>query len=134
LSNVEKIFQFSAIREARVTYVPAVGATTAVQVALGIAQDAEMENAIPTPTQAQTLELNTSILTPAWQVATMTYTHRGTKLWECYNASAEELDTGTQAVICAVLLGASTSVTYGQLYVEYVVDFYEPTPILPSDN
>jgi len=134
LSNIEKIFQFYAMREVRFTYVPAVGATSAVQAAFGIAQDEQFATAIPTPTQSQVLELNTSILVPAWQVATMTYTHRGTKLWECYNSSSEENDSKFQALIYAVLLGASTSVTYGQFYVEYIVDFYEPSPILPSVN
>jgi hypothetical protein len=132
LGNIEAIFQFSAIREARMTYVPAVGATTNVQNAFGIAQDAEIPNGIAAPTQTQLLELNTSILVPAWQIATMTYTHTGTKLWECYNAAAEVLDTRVQAYIGATLLGATSGVTYGQFYVEYMVDFYEPSPILPS--
>jgi len=134
LTNIEKIFQFYAIREVRFTYVPAVGATTNVQAAFGVAQDSEMFLAIPTPTQTQILELNTSILVPAWQVATMTYTHRGTKLWECYAAANEEVGTKVQASIGAVLLGATASITYGQFYVEYIVDFYEPCPVLPSDN
>lgn len=134
LANIEKIFQFYAIRELRLSYIPAVGATTAVQVALGIAQDTQIQIAIPAPTQSQVLELNTSILTPAWQVATMTYTHRGTKLFNCYAAAAEENDTKLQASLTAVLLGAIASTTYGQLYVEYIVDFYEPTPILPTVN
>jgi hypothetical protein len=135
LSNIEKVFQFYAFREVRVTYVPAVGATTVGQLALGIAQDSELSvGAFPTPTQTQVLELNTSILTPMWQVATMTYTHTGVKLWECYASAGEEADTGFQGEMAAVLLGGIASTTYGQLYVEYIVDFYEPCPVLPADN
>jgi len=134
LGNIESIFQFYAIREVRFTYVPAVGATTNAQCAFGVAQDSQIGTAIPAPTQTQILELNTSILVPAWQVATMTYTHTGTKLWECYAASAEEVDTKIQATIGSVLLGGIASTTYGQFYVEYVIDFYEPSPILPTEN
>jgi hypothetical protein len=133
LGNIEGIFQFSAIREARMTYVPAVGATTNVQCAFGITQDENIPGIIAAPTQTQVLEFNTSVLVPAWQVATMTYTHRGTKLWECATSS----DSGLNKIQCtaaAVLLGATASVTYGQFFVEYVVDFYEPCPILPSEN
>jgi len=133
LSNIEKIFQFYGIREVRWTYVPAVGATTNVQAAFGIAQDENLPGVITTPTQTQLLELNTSILVPAWQVATMTYTHRGTKLWECATSSDAGLNK-IQATIGATLLGATASITYGQFYVEYVVDFYEPCPVLATDN
>lgn len=136
LGNIEKIFQFYALREVRFTYIPAVGATTNVQAAFGVAQDVELSvGAFPTPTQSQLLELDYSILTPAWQVATFTYFHRGAKLWECFGSgAAEEAGTKLQAAIGATLLGATASTTYGQFYVEYVCDFYEPSPILSAAN
>jgi hypothetical protein len=131
LTNIEKIFQFYAIREMRATYVPAVGSATTGQLALCVAQDSELSGAFATPTASQVLEFNTSVMTPVWQVATMTYTHRGTKLWES-DSSAESALNRFQAIIGAVLVGGVASTMYGQLFVEYVVDFYEPMPVVAS--
>lgn len=134
ITNVEGIFQYYAIRRLRVHYIPTVGTSTAVSLALAVVQDFEMEVAFSTPTQQQILEFNPSVLTPSWQVASVEYKHTGTKLWECYSGLDTSLPDKYQALLACTLLGAEASTTYGQLWLEYEIDFYQPSPKLPAVN
>jgi hypothetical protein len=133
LSKIESVFQFYAIRYAKITFITTLpSSTTNKSLAFGIASDAGLTG-FTTP--AQVLELSPSMLTPAWQCASMVYTHVGTKVWECFASSAPALDT-----IQGLIYGSQEStvaggtVAIGNLYIEYVVDFYEPGPVLSSVN
>jgi hypothetical protein len=132
VAAVEKMFQWWIIRSLRVHYVPTIGTGTAVSLALGFSTDAELDLAFATPTQQQVLELNPAVLTPVWALSTMEIKATGTKLFQSYAAASQPLDLQYQGVLGATLLGASTSVTYGQLWLEYVIDFYQPCPLIAS--
>jgi hypothetical protein len=137
LTNLQELFQYYAIRKLQVCYVPSTGSSTAVNVALGIAQEAfTVINAVPTPTQQQLLELDPSVLTPVWNVASMTYTHTGTKLWDTSNPGSSSADNSRQLVIGATLGGTPVESTgYGSLWISFTIDFYKPSPVLnePSE-
>jgi hypothetical protein len=131
VAAMEEMFQWWIIRSLKVHYVPTIGTGTAASLSLGYATDGEMPSALASPTQQQVLELNPSLLTPVWALATLEVKATGTKLYESY-ASGEQVDTKFQGVLAATLLGSSTSVVYGQLWLEYVIDFYQPVPLLSS--
>jgi len=133
LSKIESVFQFYAIRWCKLTFITSLpSSSTTAALAFGIASDAGLTG-FTTPTQV--LELTPSMLTPSWQCASMVYTHVGTKVWECFASSAPALDT-IQALVYGSNNTATASLTQtiGSLYVEYVVDFYEPGPVLSSVN
>jgi hypothetical protein len=129
LANAEAMFQFYAIRRLRIHYVPTVGTGTGVSVALAVVADTTINADFTTPTQQQVIEFSPSLITPVWSVSTLDYKHTGTKLWEAYASGTGAL-AQVQAFLCATLLGASTSVVYGQLWMEYEIDFYQPSPVI----
>jgi len=133
LQAVEEMFQWYAFRKIRVIYIPTCGTNQGVSVALGISTDADQSTVIPHPTQQQVMEYNPTMLVPVWQIASMEFKHSGVKLFQTY-ASSEGADTRVQALIAATLLGASTSTTYGQLWLEYTIDFYQQSPINTSTS
>lgn len=135
LSALESLFQFYAIRKLRVTYIPTVGTSTAGSVAIGLAQDANVNGTTATlDTQREVLELTPSMLTPVWNSDSATYTHSGTKVWATSSQNSAPTNDYIQGIFYAVLLGATASVNYGQLRLEFVIDFYKPSPILPSPS
>jgi hypothetical protein len=129
---IEKMFQWWIIRSLRVHYVPTIGTGTAVSLAMGFTTDAELSASFTTPTQQQVLELNPAVLTPVWALSTMEIKATGTKLFESYASGSEASDVHYQGLLVATLLGGTASVTYGQLWLEYVIDFYQPCPLLGS--
>jgi hypothetical protein len=132
LGAIEEMYQWYAFRRIKFHYVPNTGTGTVGSVALGVTTDWEESVSFATPTQQQTLEFNPSVLTPVWAMATMELQHKGSKLFECYAANGESEDTRYQAQICAVILGGVASTVYGQLWIEYELDFYQQSPLLSS--
>jgi len=136
LENIEEIFQWYAIRSLRVFYAPATGSTSTVQIALGYLTDFTITDDITSPTQTQVLEMSPAALFPAWQPAMIEVVHRGTKLFA--SEGGDDSDTTTnnkyQGVLACTIMNGVESTVYGQLWVEYVVDFYQPCPILGSVN
>lgn len=131
LENVEEIFQYYAIRKMRVFYAPATGSTSTVQIALGYLANYGITTDIPSPTQTQVLEMSPAALFPAWQPAMIEVLHRGTKLYSCDDYSGTYTDNETyQGALACTILNGSGSATYGQLWIEFVVDFYQPCPII----
>lgn len=130
LQAVEEMFQWWAIRRLRVHYVPVVGSSTSVAVALGYSSDVELDG-IANPTQQQIMELYPAVLTPCWQTASMEIKHDGTKLFESY-LSTESLDLRVQGVLACTLTNSVASTAYGALWMEYVIDFYQQSPLLSS--
>jgi len=128
---VEEMFQWYCIRHLKVTYVPLVGTNTSGQLALGFSTDWDLQTAIATPTLQQVMELNPAVFTPVWQTAQVEMKNTGTKLYECY-LSSESGENRIQGLLAARLSGSTFGTTYGQLWLDYVIDFYQPTPLLSS--
>lgn len=129
---IEEMYQWNAIRSLKLHYSPVVGTGTPNSIAIGISTDAEITSLITAPTQQQVMEFQPSMLSPVWGFASCELKMRGTKLFESYNSS-ESKDTRIQAVIAAVYNSSVAAlITTGQLWVEYVIDFYQQTPLLSS--
>jgi hypothetical protein len=132
MQAVEEMFQWYCIRRLRVTYLPGVATSTSGQIALGYSTDWNLQTLIPVPTVQQVLEFKPSLLTPVWQAASMLITNDGTKLYECY-LSSDEPTNRFQGIFCGQTVNTGVaSEFYGFMRLEYVVDFYQPTPILSS--
>jgi len=132
LGNIEACFEYYAIRELQVMYIPNCGTSTPVTVSLGYIADANADSgltAVPTPQGV--LESPFSMMTPAWQSASLTMKHTGTKLYKCDGASAG-LESGQQGAFICYLSGASAATTYGHLYLRYTIDFYLPVAVASS--
>jgi hypothetical protein len=135
LSNLEEMFIFYAIRHLRVFYAPATASTSTAQIALGYTTEPDViATSMATPTQAQIMEMEASVLSSAWQPFVMEMKHEGTRLYLCTTTSSEGFDIEYQGALACTLLNGVASTTYGQLWVEYVVDFYKPTPVLANPS
>jgi hypothetical protein len=132
LENIEEVFSFYVIRACRVFYAPATGSTSTVQVALGYTPSPyTVSGAIPSPTQTQVLELPSAALFPAWQPAVLEFKMAGTKVYLTSTAGAGTIPPDiVQGFLACTLLNAVATTVYGQLWLEYVVDFYSPSPVL----
>lgn len=132
LANLEEMFLFYAIRHLRVFYAPATASTSTTQIALGYTTELEVVNAsLPTPTQTQVMEMEASVLSSAWQPFCFEMKHEGTRLYlTSFGSEDPPQDVEYQGALACTLLNGVESTTYGQLWVEYVVDFYKPTPLL----
>lgn len=146
LTEIVKTFQFFAFRSLSITYVPAVGTQSTNSIAFGFSQDAEEYLQIPFPTQQQVLEFNTTYMGPVWQTGTLTYNHPGTKVWQTNSPSlfpgggeAGPVNSFYQAQFAGVVSQSiadlppgslPTNTPLGQFYVRYVIDLYEPQPVL----
>jgi hypothetical protein len=132
LENIEEVFSFYVVRALRVFYAPATGSTSTVQVALGYTPNPYvLYTSIPTPTQTQVLEFPSAALFPAWQPAVLEFKMTGTKVF--YTSTASSVTPSSdivQGYLACTLLNAVATTVYGQLWLEYVVDFYSPTPVL----
>lgn len=130
LAAIEEMFQWYAIRDLKIRYVPNCGSTTPGSVALGIASDTFIATtAIDTPTQQQILEFNPASLVPVWGSVVMESKFRGARLYECYTGAAVE---SVQCALGVSGTGPATATTLGQIWVDYVIDFYQQTPLLSS--
>jgi len=138
LGNIEAVFQFYAIRKVRFTFItqlPSSGSVTTGTGALafGVASDSLISF---TPSLQTILELYPSVMTPCWQSCSFEYTHTGTKTWECFTSGSSNALQKVQALLYGQSPGAGGqfSVLLGYMYVDYIVDFYEPGPVLGTIN
>lgn len=128
-------YQFYAFRLLRFTWIPSTGTSgelTQVNLAFGISQDSQEYIDLPNPQPVQMLEQNRSILTPAWTPCTLTYEHDGTRTWSTNPNGEGTIDEFTQCLFGGVASGPGIpgeEHTIGQLYMEYVLDLYEPQPV-----
>lgn len=135
LYQICKCFQFYAFRNLTLTYVPSVGTNSSNNIALGVSQDPEEYLQIPRPTQQQILEFNTSLTTPVWQTASLSYNHPGTKTWFTNYGGAESGPVAQfyQAQFAAAFnatLPVTTPTRFtGTFFMTYVIDLYEPQPV-----
>jgi len=130
LGNLEEIFLYYAIRHLRIFYAPATASTSTTQIALGYAPDQPNTETITAPTMTQIMEFASSALFSAWMPCMFEMKHEGTRLYSCSSAGGEPLNFDYQGCLGCTLLNGVSSTTYGQLWVEYVIDFYQPTPVL----
>jgi len=129
LQNFEKMFEGYAHRKLRFQYINNVGSPTvgAASVAFGVV-DYDTSIDVTAPSQTQLLESPSSVLTPVWQPAEFTFSHKGGRV---YSASLGEPDLSLehQAYLGAVFNGNTTggsTLAIGQIRVEYETDFYMP--------
>jgi hypothetical protein len=134
VTAMASIFQWYAFRRVAVKYIPTCGSGTGVSLALGFSTDlAAANNSAGTyaPDQQEVMEFNPAVLTPVWVCAEMDIINRGSK---CFQVSAdagddpESSDSTHQGYLIASLLGATPSAVYGQLWIEYTLDLYQPCP------
>jgi len=138
LEQFEELFQFYAFRKVRIVYTNDVGSGTAGSVAVGLVTDSLTPLTEDSPiTQQQILELPYARKTAVWEPAVMfEYEHTGTRLWTTSSLD----DSGTQGyldwaqgTILAAFNGTLEAASYGTLAVDYVIDFYQPTPPFTND-
>jgi hypothetical protein len=55
---------------------------------------------------------------------------RGTKLFESFASTAETIDGRYQGALISSLIGGVEGTVYGQLWLEYVIDFYQPAMVI----
>jgi hypothetical protein len=135
LKNLAACFNYYAIRECRVTYVPAlaaggagaVGNAAAQQLGVGILDNplifAEVTNT------GQVLECDPSMLVQSTGAQSMLYQHSGTRLWDV-DITGESDNTETkQFVFVGYSIANSTAANqnYGYLFYNYVIDLYGPS-------
>jgi len=134
LRNMEELYQYYAIRKLRMEYMPMCPTTTSGAVALGLAQNSLNVASVTYTTQQQVLETTPSVLAPVWQAASTEYTHTGTKLWYTSSSSVGDSSEADQLVLLAVIANGLISTGYGQIRLEYTIDFYKPTPVESSPS
>jgi len=134
-------YQYYAFRVLRFSYIPQTGTSGALarnSIALGISQDAQEYVELPYPSQTQVLEQNNSILTPVWSPCTISYTHDGTRVWRTDPEGEGTVDEMVQCLLAGVATVPGVIPTppaesnigiAGLLYIEYVMDLYEPQPV-----
>jgi hypothetical protein len=127
------MYQWYAIRDLKIRYIPNCGSTSAGSVALGVTTDVEIHNDINVPTQQQVLEFNPALLSPVWGGSMMEMKFRGTKLFECYGSSTSEtLNLEVQAALVMAGVGPVVATVTGQIWLDYVIDFYQQVPLLSA--
>jgi hypothetical protein len=138
LGAIEEIYQWYAIRDLKIRYIPNCGSDTTGSVALGITTDPTaitLGNIPAAPSQQQVLELNPALLAPVWGSSIMEMKFRGTKLFACDALGGQSVATLDQGIQCALAVSGTslTSATkLGQIWVDYTIDFYQQTPILSA--
>jgi len=125
-------FQWYIFRWIKILYIPGSSSASAASLALGFLSDASKVGDPTTPTQQQLLETRPSMLTSVWQPAGCVLTNHGTKLYETYDAASTDLISQFQGIFGCTLNGAAAATNYGQLYFQYIVDFYQPSPFSTS--
>jgi hypothetical protein len=138
LASIAQTFQWNAIRKMVVRWIPSTATTTSGTIFLGIAKDAYEAsiayNAIGAATPSAgtpqgVLDYDPSVMSTIWQSAMMDFSHTGTQLWETFGNDAEPVVERIQAAFVAIVSSAVASgvnTGFGNLWVEYVWDFYVP--------
>jgi hypothetical protein len=136
LQLLEKCFSFYAFRKLIITYVPQnspnANNVSNQQVFIGVDDNSD-ESLGETYTKALIMELEPSMMVQSTATQSMTYTHRGTKLFVC--SSYGETDALEYAQLSLVAQSSDTTTVtgaqqnYGTLHFQYVLDLYRPTAV-----
>jgi len=135
LEQFEELFQFYAFRKFKITYTNDVGSNTAGSLALALQTNPNAAIDSGSVTMQEVLEFPYSRKTAVWEPCEMfTYQHTGTRTWltTSYQETGDP-DEYTQAALLGVFNDVLAEGSYGTLFVEYVVDFYQPTPPSTTD-
>lgn len=147
LTALASTYQYYALRRMRFTYSPSVATSTAGKLYLGVykdpdAADSNFGNANPAAsgfsggTATNVMQCDPAMETAVWQTATKEFVHRGTQLWQTYPDGEEPTNERVQAAFVSVVRSASTSaaLNFGDIFIEYEMDFYVPGPPLGSGS
>jgi hypothetical protein len=130
LAALEELYEFFCFRKLTFMYMPNCSSTTTGSLGCGLISDPLQAVAIFTTggSQQQLLESDPSFITPLWQGASWTYTNTGSKLFSTYaSTGVEPAQNYIQGVLVALFNSSSqSSGQYGQVWIEYVIDFYKP--------
>jgi hypothetical protein len=145
LNALGQTYQYYAIRRLKYTYSPSVGTDTTGKLYLGIYKDpdaADSNFSVGTPgsssfsggTPTNVMQCDPSLETPVWQTAAKEFIHQGTQLWQTYPDGEEPANERVQAAFVGLVKSTSvasgTAVNFGDIWLEYEVDFYVPGPPL----
>jgi len=127
LVALETIYERYAIRMAKFTYIPGCATTTPNTLYMAISRDPDKSYTSAT----NILDLNPSVATPAWSPASLTYTNpNGVKLWDTATQNVADSTIDFQGALYFVWSAeAATTLVTGFLRVDYIVDFYSPSPV-----
>lgn len=127
LLQFEDMFQFYAIRELQLHYLPSVGTETGGSFAFALENEV---NATLSPVTQQTImQYPSCCITQIWQPATARYVHTGSKVWSPYTGASTPAFDIFQLEMIGCFNATLSAATYGNLFVEYVIDFYLAAPI-----
>jgi hypothetical protein len=129
LSSISATYQFYAFRELMITYVSAVGTSIAGQLTFGMSSEPDTQ--LSAPTSQQMAESTPTMTTSVGFPCSMKYVHNGTHVWST-STTSETAFNYIQSTIGAVAFNCAQSTTFGRLFINGVIDFYKPTPILAS--
>jgi hypothetical protein len=134
LNLFEEMYQYYAIRELRITYIPAVGTSTAGSFATCICNNESVVSG-DFNTIAEVLQFPVRFLAPYWSPRTMVYKFNGTQVWTAHTDSGTDTEQTIQCVIggCSNAAGTGSPSAAGYLYIQYVVDFYGSMSIDTTD-
>lgn len=132
LGSIEKIYGYYCIRKFTVHYVPACSTGTNGLIAIAIDSDVNRISSTAPTVQGQLMECDASVLTSVWAPAQFTYRDNGSRVYEtAANGSA----FGVQAVMGAAFqVNITSPLQAGLAFIEYVVDFYDPSMFNPTVN
>lgn len=137
-------FRFYAIRRVLLRYVPIAPTSTTGAVAIAVIRDpytilrntGSVTDNLTTPEGM--LSCIPSFMTPVWEPCALTYEYKGMKVWSTWSASptaavvAGDLGVHVQAALGVVGSGLTVNFTCGRIALEYVIDLYEPGPLLTT--
>lgn len=134
LQQICETYQFYAFRKLTMHYIPSCGTIREGNLALCVSQDSEIGYSLPSPSQANILQVNTSQMMPVWTPASLTYSHNGAKTWDTTTNGSEpgqvkDFYQGAFGISYDNVYGGgpSSGVT-GNIYFTYVIDLYQPQP------
>jgi len=148
LSTFESLYQFYAFRRLVIRYVPGVSPDASAiggsvitggdSFALGVVQNFDSAVDFSASSGIQLFscvrEYNPSVSTPAWMQAALTYVFSGMRVWESSTNPDNNPEFYDQIVVIGSwdrqCSGSSTLSVVGFFEIDYVIDFYCPSPVI----
>jgi len=137
-------FRYYAIRKLVLRFIPVNPTSTAGQMVMGLVRDPSAFVRNSTSAQADNigsaegiLTLVPSVMSPIWAPCSLIYEYRGPKVWSMISASTAAADVSGELASHVQLCIAATTPAFatvtaaiGRLMIDYVLDVYEPGPLL----
>jgi len=136
MSALAAVFQYYAIRQVRFTFVPTnssgTGSFTVSNVgnntlAFGILDNVDLRTEVTTVSQI--LDMDPSMMIQSTGTQALYYSHNGTKVWAVDpTLTADDADKYQFSLFGLSQFGSgSAAQNYGSIYVNYVIDLYQPS-------